>query len=429
MTKVHFYLKYSKRKESKLVCKFNYNNKRLQFPTAYNVTVSQWNREKERLTGRGKKAKEVNNVLNYIVLSINKLLSDAELYTNEELKQQLKFICKGTEVNQSFGVKSYMSIDNEKNIIYEDETPKGSTLVDSENTLPFYIDQYIEETSNLISPERVGLYNNVKSLLKLLNLHTVNIKDWSKKDFKYLVDNLLHNNYINSTINQRIKAIETILRSYDPNHSALNYKLLKNPKVNKMSIFVSEFETLINLKNLSKKLEKTRDVFVFETLTGQRISDIKRVNKSEINNNIWSYNNEKTDKLIVINILELARNILEKYNYNLPNRLLEKYNYNLPTITDQNYNKNLKELFKYAKLNRIFNEVKYSGIKRIDNEQPIHNLIATHTARRTFITLSLMSNIPITIIMQATGLSMTTIQTYNVTDKAHIEEYYRQLNS
>jgi len=52
-------------------------------------------------------------------------------------------------------------------------------------------------------------------------------------------------------------------------------------------------------------------------------------------------------------------------------------------------NKNIKKIAKAVNIDTIITKVNYSGRKRIQKTRPKYNLIRTHTARKTFISLSL----------------------------------------
>jgi adenylate cyclase class IV len=53
----------------------------------------------------------------------------------------------------------------------------------------------------------------------------------------------------------------------------------------------------------------------------------------------------------------------------------------------------LKELGKFAEIEQPVQKVKFIGSRRIEEKVPKYELITTHTARRTFVTLSLEKGI------------------------------------
>ncbi len=63
----------------------------------------------------------------------------------------------------------------------------------------------------------------------------------------------------------------------------------------------------------------------------------------------------------------------------------------------------MKTLGKKVKINHFVSIQRYRGASRIDKKIPKYELITTHTARRTFITLSLEKGIRPEVVMSITG--------------------------
>ncbi|HQO64434.1 MAG TPA: tyrosine-type recombinase/integrase, partial [Syntrophorhabdus sp.] len=83
--------------------------------------------------------------------------------------------------------------------------------------------------------------------------------------------------------------------------------------------------------------------------------------------------------------------------------ILKKYKNKLPAFSNQKLNLHLKSLAKDAKINQNVAMQRYRGATREDSISPKHKLITTHTARRTFITLSLEKGIRPEVVMAITG--------------------------
>jgi integrase len=66
-------------------------------------------------------------------------------------------------------------------------------------------------------------------------------------------------------------------------------------------------------------------------------------------------------------------------------------------------NQAIKSLCDSAKINQEISIQRYRGATRIDSKIPKYDLITTHTARRTFITLSLEKGIRPEVVMSITG--------------------------
>lgn len=104
--------------------------------------------------------------------------------------------------------------------------------------------------------------------------------------------------------------------------------------------------------------------------------------------------------------------------------ILEKYEYCLPVLSNQKLNQHLKSLGEKAGIKEEVNIQKYRGAERIDDKLPKFKLISTHTARRTFITLSLEKGIRQEVVMSITGhKNFRTFNTYiKIVDKVKKEE-------
>ena len=66
-------------------------------------------------------------------------------------------------------------------------------------------------------------------------------------------------------------------------------------------------------------------------------------------------------------------------------------------------NEYLKEIGKLAGLDTQINIVRFQGAKRIEKIMPKYELLTTHVARKTFVTLAFQKNIPAETIMKITN--------------------------
>ena len=62
----------------------------------------------------------------------------------------------------------------------------------------------------------------------------------------------------------------------------------------------------------------------------------------------------------------------------------------MPIISQQKFNKYIKECCEEAEINTPITITRYIGQKRIDKTVPKYDLITRHTARKTFVTNSLV---------------------------------------
>jgi integrase len=145
-------------------------------------------------------------------------------------------------------------------------------------------------------------------------------------------------------------------------------------------------------------LLRTRDIFVFQCLTGLRFSDLFKLKVTDIHGDTIHVNTIKTGEVIEIELNDTTRSILEKYKAHQ-----EVTGKALPIPQNPVYNRFLKELARLAGLVEIVTLVHYRGNERIEETFEKWQLITTHTARRSFITNGLALGIGSEVIRSWTG--------------------------
>ena len=155
-----------------------------------------------------------------------------------------------------------------------------------------------------------------------------------------------------------------------------------------------EVELLFELDGLTPKEEEARDIFIAQCLCGQRISDLPRVlsaNATVIHNNGMDFitlRTVKTDETATIPILPALAIIREKYKDGFQYYKLDHTKHK-KQVNDIGHkiNDTLRAIGKKAGLNRTieYNEqVEMRPEKRI---KPLYELLHSHTARHTFVTI------------------------------------------
>ena len=154
-----------------------------------------------------------------------------------------------------------------------------------------------------------------------------------------------------------------------------------------MELYKYEFESPI--------LARTRDIYCFACLTGLRISDIRQLEREHINGSYVFKTIKKTQEIRKVVINDLAAGILNKY--------LEQVT-TLPLMFEQDINQNIKECCRIAGFDEPVRITVHTGGKQIEVKKPLYQLITTHTARKTFITDSLILGMNPKAIKEQTGL-------------------------
>ena len=207
-----------------------------------------------------------------------------------------------------------------------------------------------------------------------------------------------------NTVGTHIKHIKTLMNEAFERDLHNNLKFKKKGFVvmrrDSDSVYLTEAEIdkLLTLDfSEDPKLERVRDVFCIDCWLGLRYSDLVRVTK---------------DKIIEENGITLLKIEMEKTNaiVRVPINpkavpLLTKYDYTLPVISSQKFNTYLKDVTKVEKAG-LNGEIEITTLKAGQKERkkyPKHELITSHTARRSFATNLYLQGVPSQHIMAVTG--------------------------
>jgi integrase len=184
------------------------------------------------------------------------------------------------------------------------------------------------------------------------------------------------------------------------------------PREKVTTIYLTKDELTAMYKlDLSKepRLEQVRDLFLFGCFTGLRFSDYSKVKPEYIdfNGGIIDIPTQKTDELVSIPILPIAKAILTKYRGKTANSLPN-------SISNQKFNKYLKEVaVRLPELQNITTDEYFIQGKKISRTYHKWQKVSTHTARRSFATNMIMEGVPTQIVMKITGhKSESSFQTY-----------------
>lgn len=201
-------------------------------------------------------------------------------------------------------------------------------------------------------------------------------------------------------------------------HQNLTFKKFRvvQREVDTISLTYDELEYLLGF-DLSghPRLARVRDVFCFACYTGQRYSDVAALRHSDIKGNVWVLRQQKTDSVNRVPLLPQALAILERYKEEaLP----------LPVISNQKMNDYLKDLGKLVELNEATTVTSRRGGEQLVETKPKYDFLTMHTARRTFVTVSLELNMRPEVVMRVSG--HTNYQTFKkyikITDKIKEQE-------
>jgi integrase len=275
----------------------------------------------------------------------------------------------------------------------------------AKDTAPSFFDEYdkyIEIKKTTVGYRTIQRLTTVKNHLKefqekndyIITFANVNL-NFNDMFMEYL---LTKKSLANNTASKIVKHVKEFMtwagkRNLHKNTEYHDFKL----KWNESDMVVLEEDEFNNVLNFDFKetphLERVRDVFCFGCLTGARYGDIAGMKFTDITKGTWKLITEKTKEILYVPITPLAQKIIDKY----------KADGRLPVISNQKMNKHIKDVMQKAEITQATKKKTYSGAQTTEKTKAKYELIGMHTARRTFVTLSLQKGMRPEVIMQVTG--------------------------
>jgi hypothetical protein len=168
---------------------------------------------------------------------------------------------------------------------------------------------------------------------------------------------------------------------------------------------------IYNLQGLTEREEEARDLFICQSLLGQRISDMPKIFKGDYTTNhhgdgleTISFNVQKTGEEATLFLFPIAKDIIQKYrdkkfkHFNLFETDEKKI-----TNIERMINTDLKEVCRKAGLTTEINYTVQIGDKVKSERKPLYELMHTHIARHTFITLMCQMGVQKDVVIIATA--------------------------
>lgn len=269
------------------------------------------------------------------------------------------------------------------------------------------LNEFIAEQSSINSWSRGTIYK-FNTLRKHLNemKSDVKLSDFNANFYVKYIEFLL--NVVgmkNTSVIKSWKIFQWFLRwadkkGYLNNHDYIDF-IPRLKTVSDKEVIYLTWDELMRVYSLQfpegkKYLERVRDVFCFQCFTSLRYSDVEKLKREDIVDDVVKVVTEKTGDTIRIELNKYSRSILEKYSDE------EKP---LPVPSNQKMNEWIKEVCFLAGIDTLVTAVYYKGSERIEEVHPKYELIGTHTGRRTFICNALTMGIPAATVMEWTGHS------------------------
>lgn len=225
-----------------------------------------------------------------------------------------------------------------------------------------------------------------------------------KVDYTFYTDFLaflrIKKQYKENTVATHIKSLKAVMseglkRKLHDNLDFQQFGVATENIVN-INLTTEEIKRLYNLQ-LEGDEERVRDVFVLGCYVAQRHSDYSRISKNDIQGNILTIVQQKTNHRIRIPLHPIAKEIIDKYDGKLPNISL--------TI----FNKVIKHLAYKAKIKgKILVRTTKAG-KKEEKYVEKWELVSSHTARKSGVTNALRAGVPIEDCMYLAGIKSESV--------------------
>lgn len=296
---------------------------------------------------------------------------------------------------------------------FKEEFLKEEAIVKAEKKEFDFFEKFDEYRAYLRIHKRPNTVKNFNTLYK-------HLKSYEKRRRRRLtfdrIDHRFYDKFINyliqdlkltdNTVDDKIKTIKTFMywATRQNYNKRLDFKDFKRCKREAEFIYLTEVELFqildFDFSNEEQKDYKlARDIFCFCCFTGLRYSDITSLRLEHIKDNHIYKKMQKTSKYVKIPLSQYAQDILKRNEDKNDGIHCFKIFAN-PVI-----NRYLKEIGEMVGINSMVTLSTGRGGETIENTQAKHNFITCHTARRTFITLSLQKGMRPEVVMKIVGHS------------------------
>ncbi|HIF14040.1 MAG TPA: hypothetical protein EYQ86_01345, partial [Bacteroidetes bacterium] len=380
MSKVRFNIKDKKAKnETLIILIFNFDNQRIKVSTGYSINPKHWNNKQQRLkewmeypTHRiiNQRLEE----LSVLILQVYNTLIDKDGYADKD-DLKARFCSEMKKPRKAKRDKNFWDY-FEEFIIYKKK--QLDDIRDYNNSLRKHLLATENTTQKKVSFERIKKLDNgfIEAMEDYLTHHAINSKGEEGLSL--------------NTIGKQFKNLKVFLnwcfdREYHIRFS-LRHIVVKHEVIDEVYLTEDELVKLKNIDLNDEQSERIRDAFLIGCETALRFCDLKLLRNEHINlrDDKIRIQDKKTRKKLVIPLSSIAKQHLKKYNYVSP--IKDK-------INGTDFNKGIRDVCKKANIDTKI--VQYRSIqgKRKEIEYHKHELVSSHTCRRTFCTLKVLAKV------------------------------------
>tara|TARA_R110002126_G_scaffold124451_5_gene266555 strand:+ start:155 stop:1345 length:1191 start_codon:yes stop_codon:yes gene_type:complete len=354
-------IKTNKKGQCPIKCRITFLKSRKEFSTGIFINPDYWDSGKQKASPQNKENTILNNKLSLIHQQIDKAFLMLQILPNEFDVDDIYRKYKGEDSKEEITILGAYDLHNQKTeklIGIDFNKLSWSRYVESRRKVALFITKFYKRKDVKLNDLDLKFIQDLEYFFKTeLNLKQATVYR-SIQRVKKIIQFAISENYLKK----------------DPFH------LYKNKKHKTVIIYLTDVE----LKKLEKhnfsqvRLQQVKDMFIFCCYTGLAYTEMSTLTTKNIeigfDGKEWiQMIRKKTNRKISIPILPKAREILDKYDDNLP------------TLSNQKFNSYLKEISELVGINKK---------------------LTHHTARKTFATTVLLfNNVPMEIVSELLGHS------------------------
>ncbi len=350
------------------------NGQAVQFSAKVEIKPDYWNVKAGKAIGKASGVQEVNAILESTKTTMTKIYRDLQERETNVTPERIKNVFFGIEIRHHMLLELFKQ--HNEDVFKLIGISKSKATYQKYEVTRKHLTKFIKEKYNV-------------SDISLKEINNMFISDFEV----YLLTSAGCKSNTTAKFMQFFKRIIIIAKNNgwiytDP---FANYKI-RIARVDRGYLTQEQLDVIIGKKFALKRLELVRDIFVFSCYTGLAYIDVKNLRQKNIrtsfDGNLWVMTKrQKTDVQSNIPLLDVAKQILEKYKGTLPDEKV------LPILSNQKMNAYLKE---------------------IGDLCGIEQNLTFHLARHTFgTTVTLAKGVPIETVSKMLGhTNIKTTQIY-----------------
>ena len=395
---------------------FTFRGRQYKVNIGAKVYPTQWNKRKQIATisnGQTRLDNHNNEIVNKKIRSLLAIFEEKKNYLCENLERiDFLFEVMRQAINPKLKCRNYM----------EKEMHLSATLVFRK-----MVDKYVKEDSS--KKIYLGYISAFEAFLKVKSIpnRLSAINGDTLTDYQqYLLD--LNPRRIATHLN-KIKGIRTLI-----NHANRDKEIKANININsfvairderskeqkkskQVPLTEKQLLAIYNYTNLKPREVEARDLFICQCLLGQRISDLPKIFKGEYaitllddENEVISFTVQKTREEATLYLFPVVKEILERYKqtgFKHIDLLIEDEK--IVRRNEAKLNRTIKQVCKKVGLDSDVIYVEQIGEDVVEKKKKLFEMIHTHIARHTFITLMCRLGVSKEDVIIATAHTDTTM--------------------